>query len=267
MLSKDPGKVNGVHLRVQDKVNAVHLSSGILRAEAKVARTAPREDAPAVRERLSRARVITAAVVLADERGIDSLTMRGLAEELGVVATALYKHVADKDELLDGMVEVVFAEVEFPAESDWETALRERALSMRQALLRHPWAIALMEARTAGPASLRHRDAVMRCLRETAGLSIPMALHAYSLSDSYIYGFAFQQTTMTAAHPTKTVAGVQDVTGIQPPPGAEYPHLNELLVALGKSGYDYNREFEFGLDVLLDGIARLREQELASAKR
>lgn len=213
------------------------------------------EDPPS-RPRLNRARVVASAVELADQQGIEALSMRNLAQELGVVPMALYKHVTHKDELLDRMVEVVFDEVELPTGVDWKTALRARALSMRGALLRHPWAIAQMESRTAGPANLRHRDEMMRCLRDSAGLSVKSAVHVYSLADSYVYGFAFQQVAMTVAR-AATDAPAEFVT-VGFAPADEYPHLNELLVEIERTGYDFDLEFEFGLDVLLDGIARLR---------
>ncbi len=222
------------------------------------------EGVVATRERLSRARVVGAAVELADRDGIDALSMRNLAQELGAAPMSLYKHVAHKDELLDGMVEVVFEEVEFPTGVDWKVALRERARSMRAALLRHPWAIAQMEARTAGPANLRHRDAMMRCLRDTAGLSIPMALHAYSFADSYVYGFAFQQTSMAGARTAGTA--ISDHINVEMRRTDDLPHLNELLVALNTVGYDFHGEFEFGLELLLDSIDRLRDQSIGGAE-
>lgn len=208
------------------------------------------------RERLNTERVVKASVQLADREGIDALTMRNLAQSLGVAPMSLYKHVEHKDELLDAMVETVFEEVELPSGPNWKVALRTRALSMRQALLRHPWAIAQMESSNAGPANLRHRDAMMQCLRETAGLSIPMALHAYSFADSYVYGFAFQQSAMTSRREPGAV--VPDRLTLERRFAEHLPHLSELLSALEKSGYDFDHEFEFGLDLLLDSIERLR---------
>src|SRR5687768_10525629 len=144
---------------------------------------------------LSRERVLRAAIALADERGAESLTMRNLAKELGVEAMSLYNHVAGKTDLLDGMIELVFAEIEPPAAGgDWKAELRRRALSTRAALSRHPWAIGAMEGRvTHGTANLRVHDAVLGCLRR-AGFSFEMTVHAYSLQDAYIYGFALQQS-------------------------------------------------------------------------
>jgi len=119
--------------------------------------------------------------------------MRGLAQELGVVPMALYKHVANKEELLDGMVDIVFSEIELPsADLDWRSAMRRRAISAREALKRHGWAIGMMESRHPGPANLRNHNAVMGCLRK-AGFPFEMAIHAYSVQDAYIYGFALQE--------------------------------------------------------------------------
>src|SRR5215472_9097154 len=148
------------------------------------------DHAGAHRAPLSRDRVLRAAVALADTGGISSLSMRKLGEALGVEAMSLYNHVASKGDLLDGMIDVVFGEIDLPpGDVDWKSAMRQRAISVREALRRHPWAIGLMESRTSpGPATLRHHDAVLGCLRG-AGFSIEMTAHAYSLLDSYIYGF------------------------------------------------------------------------------
>ena len=145
---------------------------------------------------LDRDRVVRAAIALADKGGLGSLTMRRLADDLGVVPMAIYKHVANKDELLDAMVEVVFGELGFSTGGGWNTAMRARAMSMREGLLRHPWAVELMEVRKPGPANLRHHNTTMGCLREDAGLSFRMAIHAYSAMDSYIYGFALLERTL-----------------------------------------------------------------------
>jgi AcrR family transcriptional regulator len=207
-----------------------------------------------VRTRLSRERVLGAAVAFADERGIESLSMRKLGEVLGVEAMSLYNHVANKDQLLDGMVDIVFSEVGLPAgDVDWKTAMRGRAVSARRVLSTHRWAIGLMESRTSpGPATLRHHDAVIGCLRG-AGFSVAMAAHAFSLLDSYIYGFALQEATL----PFDTVEQTAEVaemilSSLQPD---EYPHLTELAVEhVLQPGYSYGNEFEFGLDLILDGL-------------
>jgi AcrR family transcriptional regulator len=148
------------------------------------------------RTRLSKPLVLQAAVALADRDGLDGFSMRRLAQELGVVPMALYKHVANKDELLDGMVDIVFGEIESPAiDDDWTSAMRRRAISAREALKRHSWAIGMMETRNPGSANLRNHNAVMGCLRE-AGFTFETAIHAYTVQDAYIYGFAQQERTL-----------------------------------------------------------------------
>ena len=218
----------------------------------------PTKPATEARAPLSRERVLGAAVAFADENGIGSLSMRKLGEALGVEAMSLYNHVANKDDLLDGMVDLVFGEIDLPSgASDWKTAMRDRAGSARRALSRHPWAIALMQSRTApGPSTLRHHDAVIGSLRG-AGFSIEMAAHAFSALDSYIYGFALQEASLPfdAAEETAEVAEMI----LSQFPADEYPHLTELtLEHVLQPGYDYGNEFEFGLDLVLDGLERLR---------
>jgi AcrR family transcriptional regulator len=213
---------------------------------------------PPGRARLTRARVLGAAIALADAGGIARLTMRRLGEEVGVEAMSLYTHVASKDDLLDGMVDAVFAEIELPAGgADWRTAMRTRAGSVRAALARHPWATPLMQSRrTPGPATLTHLDAVVGALR-SAGFPVALTAHAISALDAYVYGFALQENALpfetaeeTAELATSIFAGFA--------PGA-YPHLTELTVEhVLQPGYDYGDEFWFGLDLLLDGLARAR---------
>ena len=207
---------------------------------------------------LSRERVLRAAVAFADENGIGSLSMRKLGEALGVEAMSLYNHVANKDDLLDGMVDLVFGEIDLPSGAiDWKTAMRDRAGSARQALSRHPWAIALMQSRTApGPSTLRHHDAVIGSLRG-AGFSIEMAAHAFSALDSYIYGFALQEASLPFDTAEETAEVAEMI--LSQFPADEYPHLTELtLEHVLQPGYDYGNEFEFGLDLVLDGLERLR---------
>lgn len=208
---------------------------------------------------LSRERILRAAMDLADRGGVGSFTMRKLGQALGVEAMSLYNHVANKDNLLDGMVDLVFGEIGLPPEGvDWKTAIRQRAIAARAALSRHPWAIGLMESRSRpGPATLRHHDAVLGCLLE-AGFSIAMAAHAYSVLDSYIYGFALQQASLPFKASEQTVEVVESIRE-QFPAGA-YPHLTEMAVQhVLQPGYDYADEFEFGLDLILDGLGRVRD--------
>ena len=205
---------------------------------------------------LSRQRALGVAVALADAEGIGSLTMRRLAHELGVEAMSLYHHVANKDDILDGMVDIVFGEIDLPPTStDWRTAMQRRARSVRAALSRHPWAIGLMGSRRApGPATLRHHDAVLGCLR-LAGFSIEMTAHAYSVLDSYIYGFALQEASLPfdSAETTKEIADAI----LQRLSPDEYPHLVELTTEhVLNPGYDYGDEFEYGLDLILNGLER-----------
>lgn len=209
------------------------------------------------RQRLSRERVLRAAIAHADEGGLEALSMRQLAEMLGVAPMALYRHVANKDDLIDAMVDVVFGEIGLPSGgTDWKTAMRQRAISLRDVLLRHRWAIGLMESRRSpGPANLRHHDAVLGKLR-AAGFDVAMAAHAYSLLDSYIYGFALTKMIL----PFDTTADVAEVAQdmLAPFPANEYPNLVEFISEHAmKPGYDYGDEFEYGLDVLLDGLERI----------
>jgi AcrR family transcriptional regulator len=209
---------------------------------------------------LSRERVLETAVELADRHGLDWLSMRKLADEIGVAAMTLYYYVPNKTELIDGMIDIVFSEIEPPSlELDWKTAMRRRAASTRAALNRHRWAVGHMEGRTDhGPANLRLHDAVLGCLR-AAGFSLEMTVHAYSVQDAYIYGFALQETDMSsetaddfAAEAQRQMTAYEDVL-------ADYPHLVEVVGGyVAQAGYDYEAEFLFGLDLILDSLDRLR---------
>jgi AcrR family transcriptional regulator len=208
---------------------------------------------------LSRERVLRAALVLADLGGIESLTMRQIGQELHVEAMSLYNHIANKDDILDGIVDLVFSEIALPSErADWKTAMRQRALSARDVLLRHPWATSLMQSRTIpGPATLRHHDWVLGRLRE-AGFTIDMAAHAFSVMDSYIYGFALQQLNLPYHTSEENAAFAENL--LRQLSAAEYPHLAEMISEHGmKPGYNYAEEFEVGLDLILDGVERLRD--------
>jgi AcrR family transcriptional regulator len=210
---------------------------------------------------LNRERVLRAAVRLADERGAKELTMRKLAKELGVEAMSLYNHVANKDDLLNGMIDIVFSEIEPPAAGgDWKAELRGRAVSTRAALARHRWAIGEMEGRTShGPSNLRLHDAVLGCLR-AAGFSIEMSVHAYSVQDAYIYGFALQESDMASETPEDFAAEAQRQMRDYEAMLGDFPHLVEVVGGyVAKAGYDYDAEFLFGLDVILDGLERLLE--------
>lgn len=209
-----------------------------------------------MRKSLSRERVLRAAVALADRLGIAALSMRNLAGKLGVEAMSLYNHVKDKDEILDGIVDTVIAEIDLPVPGEaWKAAMRRRALSARQMFKRHPWAIALMESRrNPGPASLRYYDAVLGCLRE-AGFSVAMAGHAFSAIDSYIYGFALQELKMPF-DTSEELAQLADEI-LETLPTKQYPHFSEFILKHAlKPGYAFANEFEYGLDLILEGFAR-----------
>jgi len=215
------------------------------------------------RSRLSRERVLRAAVKLAARDGIESLTMRKLADEIGSGAMSLYHYVPNKDRLLDGMIDIVFAEIELPStDVDWKTAMRRRAISTREALARHPWAIGLMEGRTNhGSANLRLHDAVLGCLR-AAGFSVEMTVHAYSVQDAYIYGFALQERDMSPGTADEFAAEAQRQMREYEAVLAAYPHLVEVVGGyVATSGYDPAGEFLFGLDLILHGLDRHRTQQ------
>jgi AcrR family transcriptional regulator len=206
---------------------------------------------------LTRERVLAAAIDLADRDGIASLSMRKLAQELGVEAMSLYHHVANKDAILDGLIDLVFGEIDLPVgEADWKAAMRRRAISAREVLRRHPWATGLMESRsTPGPATLRHHDAVLGILRN-AGFPLELAAHAYSLLDSHIYGFALQETSLPFSTPEETAEVAQAMMAEFP--ADAYPHLTEIAVEhVLQPGYSYASEYLFGLDLILDGLERL----------
>ncbi len=213
---------------------------------------------PARRAPLSRERVLAAAMKLADAGGLDALSMRKLGQALGVEAMAVYYYFANKEQVLDGIVDLVFGEIELPAvAADWKVAMRQRAISVRDALLRHRWAIGLMESRTnPGPANLRHHDAVIGCLR-AAGFDMAAVATAYSLLDAYIYGFALTKMNL----PFEDTSDIVELSESMLAPFApgEYQNLADFITEHAmKPGYDFADEFEVGLDVILDGLERLR---------
>ncbi|MEU5941161.1 TetR/AcrR family transcriptional regulator [Micromonospora sp. NPDC047548] len=213
------------------------------------------------RTSLSKEMVLREAVALADEAGTGAPSMRRLAERLGVEAMSLYHHFRNKDMILDGMLDLVFGEIELPSDVDWRTAMRRRAVSMRGTLIRHPWAISLLDSRTnPGHATLRHHNAVIGCLR-SGGFSIAGAAHAFSVLDSYIYGCTLQELSL----PFKSSVDLEDVAGsiLKQMPRDEFPHLAEMILDRAlKPGYAYTEEFDIGLDLILDGLQRQRESWL-----
>jgi AcrR family transcriptional regulator len=221
------------------------------RARAEAASTGSESRLP-----LSRERILQAALAFADANGIESLSMRKLGEAVGVEAMSLYNHVPSKGDLLDGLIDLVFSEIELPGSADdWRKAMRQRAIAVRAALKRHRWAIGLMESRTSpGPATLRHHDAVLGCLRQ-AGFPIALAAHAYAALDSYIYGFALQEASLPFETEEQTADMAQDFVAQFSPD--EYPHLAEFTFKhVLQPGYDYGCEYEYGLDLILDGLDR-----------
>lgn len=215
---------------------------------------------PVRRRPLSRERVLRAALALADESGLEALTMRGVGEALGVEAMSLYNHVANKEDLLDGLVDIVFGEIELNCEvGDWKDAMRRRAVSAREVLAHHRWAIGLMESRThPGPANLAHHDSVLRCLRE-AGFSLELAAHAYSLLDSYIYGFALEQASLPFDTGEQAAQVAESI--MRDFASGKYPYLTEIATQrVMKPNYSYKAEFEYGLDLILDGLERARSR-------
>ena len=211
------------------------------------------------RPRLSRSFVLKTALEVADREGIAALTMRRLAQELTVEAMSLYHHISNKDDLQDGMIDLVFAEIDLPPRAiAWKRALRLRSISVRRVLVRHPWATGLMESRTTpGVATLRHHDAVLGCLREN-GFSLPASAHAYSLLDSYIYGFVLQEINLPFQN-SDQAAEVASTMMVQMPAGG-FPYLSEMVLEhVLQPGYAYADEFEVGLELVLDSLERLRD--------
>lgn len=205
---------------------------------------------------LNRDRVIEAAIDLADEVGLDALSMRKLGDRLGVEAMSLYNHIANKDDLLDGMMDTFTASIEIPSPGDeWKDAMRLRARSAREQFRRHPWALSIMETRTnPGLETLRYHNAIIGVLRE-AGFSLAMAGHAFALLDAFIFGFALQERNI----PIDDASDIGDLAGqiMASLPMDELPHFAEFVVGHAlQPGYDFGDEFEWGLDALLESLER-----------
>jgi AcrR family transcriptional regulator len=208
------------------------------------------------RPRLTTDRVLQAAVDLADRDGLGALTMRRLGAELGVEAMSLYKHVANKEAILDGVVDLIVGQIEIPrAEAGWKQAMRRRAVSAREVLAGHSWAIGLMESRASpGPATMRYLDAILGNLR-SAGFSLDDAVHTLWLLDSYVYGHVIQEAGLSPAGspPPRTESTASVLVGAAL---AEYPNLAELAERASRSDYSVDREFGYGLDLILDALER-----------
>ncbi len=220
--------------------------------------TIPTANASKRRIPLTRERVLAAALELADVGGLEALSMRKLGQALGVEAMALYYHFANKERVLDGIVDLVYSEIELPVTGiGWKAAMRRRAISVRDVLLRHRWAIDLMESRTnPGPATLRHHDAVIGSLR-AGGFDMAATATAYSLLDSYIYGFALTKLNLPFAD-TSDIVELSEAMLAPFEPGA-YQNLADFITEHAmQPGYDFGDEFERGLDIILDGIERGR---------
>jgi AcrR family transcriptional regulator len=216
---------------------------------------------------LDQERVLETAVALARRAGIESVSMRKLAQELDVGAMTLYHYVPNKERLLDGMVDIVFAEIELPPSGlEWRTAMRRRALSTRAVLNRHRWAVGLMESRAVpGPASLRLHDAVLGCLRE-GGFPVELAVKAYSVLDAYIYGFMLQEKTVPFETAEESAAVARDqMQHFTATDGGqfavEFPYLAEVVGGhVAEVGYDFANAFEDGLDLILDALEERRRR-------
>ena len=207
---------------------------------------------------LSRERVLRAAIDFADRAGIDALSMRKLGQELGVDAMALYRHVRGKDDLLDGVLDVIVSEIERPiASDDWKASLRGLSMAARRVMLRHPWARQVLEDRgTSGPATLDHIEAALATLLE-GGFSVEVAHHALHVLDSRVFGFnqaLFEDSGAADRTPEDTAAMVRALAG--------YQRIAELAQSVSHEGVlgrcDDDVEFAFGLDLILDGLERLR---------
>lgn len=227
------------------------------KTNAKTSTKAPRQ--PVTRER-----AVARAVEVADEGGIDALSMRKLAADLGVEAMSLYYHFKSKDDVIDGMIEVVVGEMALPsAGMGWRVALRERADSQREVLVRHPWAIALLDARST-QATLRHHDVMIGTLRDE-GFSMPMVGHALSIIDSYVRGFAMQEVSLPTDESGDIGAATENIMAGQQQMATDFPHLTEMAMTLVlQPGYAYGNEFEFGLQLILDGLGSAHRAEAAS---
>jgi AcrR family transcriptional regulator len=212
---------------------------------------------PKPRPPLSKERVLRAAVALADQGGIEALSMRKLARELGVEAMSLYHHVAKKEDILDGIVDLVVREIEIPAKGgDWKQAIRESSISAHKALSRHPWAAGLMFSTGESPARLRYMEAILGTLRE-GGFSPDLTHHAYHALDSHVIGFTLW--VVSFSFDTEDLPELAS-TFLQKLPADEFPYLVEHIEQhLKEPSEEAEGEFEFGLDLILDGLERLRD--------
>ena len=212
--------------------------------------------AAAERQPLDGHHIIGTAVAFADANGIESLSMRKLAGELGVEAMSIYYHVPNKDALLDGMVDRVIGEIALPSlDGPWKAEMRKRAVSAHEVLLDHPWAIGLVDSRTnRAPESLRYYDAMVGCLLN-AGFPMDLVGHALSAIDAYVYGFGIQQLNLPLQDEEQIAEVSEDL--LAQLPEDEYPHMTRMIVEHAlQPGYDFSAEFAWGLDLILDALER-----------
>lgn len=218
------------------------------------------------RPKLDLDRIVEASVTVADRGGLAEVSMRHVGAELGVEAMSLYHHVAGKEALLDALADWYFTQIELPVVgAPWRAAMVGRAVSARDVLTEHPWALGLVESRrTPMPALLRHHDAVLGCLRGD-GFTVALAAHAFSAIDAYVYGFVLTELNlpMEVGEDTEAfVAQLEASIALD-----DYPHLLEMITEQVKGrGYAYGDEFLFGLDLVLDSVDRHRRRRSPRAK-
>lgn len=211
--------------------------------------------------KLNAEQVIEGAVRLADRIGVDALTIRKIADEIDAKPMTIYHHVPNKNAIIDGMVDHVFSEISLPpADVEWRSAMLTRCRSMRAVLADHPWAARLMDSNlSAGPATMKHHDAVLGCLRN-AGFSLQLTAHAYALIDAFLYGFALQEATLPATEGEEVRELAESVVD-EIPEGA-HPHLTEFATQhVLQPDYSFGDSFEVGLDLILNGLERAAAAE------
>ena len=215
---------------------------------------------------LTKERICQTALAIADEQGLNSVSMRKLARELGVEAMSLYYHVKNKDEILEGMIDEVFREIKIPKEGDWKTKIKQKAQATRDTLLRHPWGLGVIDSRKQpGPLTLKHHNTVIGVFK-SAGFSIRDAARAFMLIDSYIYGFVLQEMSLPLNQENSPPTATRM---LEHSPEDAYPFLKELEIDYNaKPDYTFENEFNFGLDLILEGLERSyssgKDQDLLS---
>lgn len=213
-----------------------------------------------IRPALTRDRILDAGLALADEIGIERFTIRRLAQRLETKPMSIYHHVSSKDEIVDGMVDRVFGEIELPPEDrEWREAILQRCRSARSVLRRHPWAPPLMESRShPGPALLRHHDAVLATLRR-GGLSWALTAHGYAVLDSFVYGFALEEASLPGGGGPELSEMAESFSDAL----ADYPTMAAFTTDwVLRPGYSFGDSFEFGLDLIIDGLERAAARSL-----